>query len=91
MRFKTTQVDDMYVLQTLQFSLINEKTGCVGGGLCNCDTLTPFGYYSDSGHITDKDTLPVTGLEFKYRETFGSAGYTVGNLECFGYGKLSSL
>ncbi|XP_071798884.1 uncharacterized protein [Asterias amurensis] len=63
----------------------SRNASCVGRGHCNCDVLSPHGFYVDAGYITDKDTLPVVGLEFNYHEGyFSTAYYSVGDLECFG-------
>ncbi|XP_033637848.1 contactin-associated protein like 5-3-like [Asterias rubens] len=63
----------------------SRNASCAGRGHCNCDVLSPHGFYVDAGYITDKDTLPVVGLEFNYHEGYFSAAYySVGDLECFG-------
>ncbi|XP_038050133.1 adhesion G-protein coupled receptor D1-like isoform X3 [Patiria miniata] len=54
---------------------------CFGGGICNCNSPEIHG--TDSGYITDTDTLPVTGLVFK-NTSINSGSYSVDNLECFG-------
>ncbi|XP_022100375.1 adhesion G protein-coupled receptor L3-like [Acanthaster planci] len=72
----------------------SKPTGCLEGGLCNCDSVTS--QETDSGFITDKDTLPVTGVEFKYTNLSMSgpnsrAEYKVEQLECFGAHKMPEV
>ena len=60
----------------------------VKGKRCNCDQ-NKYIWTEDSGHLTDKDTLPVTELRFGDTGTYGGRdeiGYhTLGALRCWGY------
>ena len=57
--------------------------GCVNSDWgCNCDSDTET---SDEGYLTDKDKLPVTGLQFGDLEDAGEEGwFTLGPLICSG-------
>ena len=48
---------------------------------CNCDNKDPQ-WRVDEGYLTDKSTLPVTGLEFSKKSA--KSDFTLGPLECWG-------
>lgn len=48
---------------------------------CNCDNKDPQ-WRVDEGYLTDKTTLPVTGLEFNKKSA--KSDFTLGPLECWG-------
>ncbi|XP_076820781.1 contactin-associated protein-like 4 isoform X1 [Clavelina lepadiformis] len=51
---------------------------------CNCDNLDN-DISSDEGYLTDKDTLPVTGMQFGDLDSSHEAGWhTLGPLRCTG-------
>ena len=59
---------------------------CAGGGKCNCDKNDQV-WRSDSGYLTDKNTLPVTELRIGDTGSshVGEKGYhTLGKLRCWG-------
>ena len=56
----------------------------VKGKVCNCDLQYQV-WTEDSGHLTDKDTLPVTELRFGDTGRDDEIGYhTLGPLLCWG-------
>ena len=48
---------------------------------CNCDNKVKI-WQVDEGHLTDKNTLPVTALEFNAKSE--RSDFTVGPLDCWG-------
>ena len=57
---------------------------CADGEKCNCDTNART-WRSDSGYLTDKNTLPVTELRFgDTGASHESAYHTLGKLRCWG-------
>ncbi len=66
-----------------------KNSSCVGGGKCNCDR-NDSKWRSDSGWLTDKNTLPVTVLRFgdtgtlRWDTNKHESGYhTLGKLRCW--------
>lgn len=61
---------------------MHEKPSCASGGkYCNCDNRDNQ-WRVDEGYLTDKSTLPVTGLEFNRKSE--KSDFTLGPLECWG-------
>jgi len=59
-----------------------EPTSCEGTAkFCNCDNKDSQ-WRVDEGYLTDKSTLPVTGLEFNKKSA--KSDFTLGPLECWG-------
>ena len=59
-----------------------EPTSCAGTAkFCNCD-IKDRQWRVDEGYLTDKSTLPVTGLEFNKKSA--KSDFTLGPLECWG-------
>ena len=59
-----------------------EPTSCEGTAkFCNCDNKDSQ-WRVDEGYLTDKNTLPVTGLEFNKKSA--KSDFTLGPLECWG-------
>ncbi|CAK8695706.1 unnamed protein product [Clavelina lepadiformis] len=63
-----------------------ETESCVDSNKkCNCDSNSRDTETSDEGFLTDKDTLPVTGLQFGDAGDAGEYGWhTLGPLVCTG-------
>lgn len=61
---------------------MTEPTSCEGTAkFCNCD-IKDSQWRVDEGYLTDKSTLPVTGLLFNKKSA--KSDFTLGPLECWG-------
>ena len=61
---------------------MTEPTSCDGTAkFCNCDNKDSQ-WRVDEGYLTDKSTLPVTGLRFNKKSA--KSDFTLGPLECWG-------
>ena len=64
-------------------------TSCEGTAkFCNCD-IKDNQWRVDEGYLTDKSTLPVTGLEFNKKSA--KSDFTLGPLECWGTMKEKTI